>query len=88
MPPAGHDDAAAFAPPWPAWLEAPRVADGLVAAAYEATPPRFRAALKTALALAHFHFGESASCRDEAETSARLGFQCASSRAPAPWALI
>ncbi|MBD5646579.1 MAG: hypothetical protein HDQ89_02800 [Desulfovibrio sp.] len=89
MPPAGHDDAAAFVPPpWPAWLEAARVADGRVAAAYEATPPRFRAALKTGLALAHFHFGESASCRDEAETSARLGFQCASSRAPAPWALI
>ena len=89
MPPAGHDDAAAFAPPpWPAWLEAARVADGRVAAAYEATPPHFRAALKTGLALAHFHFGESASRRDETNASARLGFQRASSCVPAPWALL
>lgn len=89
MPPAAQDGSAAFAPPpWPAWLTATRVPDSVAAAAYEATPARFRAALKTGLALAHFHFGESASCRDETETSGRLGFQRASSRAPAPWALL
>lgn len=89
MPAAAQDESAAFSPPpWPAWLTAYRVADSMAAEAYEATPARFRAALKTGLALAHFHFGESASRRDEAETSGRLGFQRASSRAPAPWALL
>ncbi|MDE7240783.1 hypothetical protein [Desulfovibrio sp.] len=86
---AARDEGAAPAPPpWPEWLMAARVADSAVAAAYEATASRFRAALKTGLALAHFHFGESASRRDETETSGRLGFQRASSRAPAPWALL
>lgn len=80
---------AAIAPqPWPAWLEAARVEDSRVAAAYEATPPRFRAALKTGLALAHFHFGEGATRREEAEASGRLGFWQACLRVPAPWALI
>ena len=89
MPPAAQADGAAIAPPpWPAWLMEARVADSVAAAAYEATPPRFRATLKTGLALAHFHFGESASRRDEAKASGRLGFQCASSLAPAPWALL
>ena len=55
MPAAAQDEGAALAPPpWPAWLTASRVADSVAAAAYEATPPRFRAALKTGLALAHF----------------------------------
>lgn len=89
MAAAAQDEGAAFAPPpWPAWLTASRVADSFAAAAYDATPARFRAAIKTGLALAHFHFGESASRRDEAEASGRLGFQRASSRAPAPWALL
>ena len=89
MPAAAQDEGAAFAPPpWPAWLAGSRVADNVAAAAYEATPARFRAALKTGLALAHFHFGESASRRDVTETSARLGFQRTSSSAPAPWALL
>ena len=89
MPPAEHDDATPFAPPpWPAWLEDARVADSHAEAAYEATPPRLRAALKTGLALAHFHFGESPSRRDEAVLNGRLGFRRASSCCPAPWALI
>lgn len=80
--------AAAEPVPWPDWLEAARVADSLGAAAYEATPPRFRAALKTGLALAHFHFGESASHREERVFNGRLGFGRAAMQWPAPWALI
>lgn len=86
MPFPAQEDLAA--PPWPAWLEAARVEDSLAAAAYEATPARFRAALKTGLALAHFHFGESATRRDEAELNGRLGLRRASRRLPAPWALV
>ena len=74
--------------PWPPRLEACRVDDSVVAAAYEATPARFRAALKTGLALAHFHFGESAASRDETVRNTRLGFLRARRRQPAPWALI
>lgn len=74
--------------PWPEWLEAARVDDGLPGAAYEATPARFRAALKTGLALAHFHFGESLTRREENACSGRLGFTRRAAWAPAPWALI
>lgn len=73
---------------WPAWLEEARVDDGLAASAYEATPPRFRAALKTGLALAHFHFGESVTRVDDTARHDRLGFARVRTRVPAPWALI
>lgn len=73
---------------WPAWLEAARVDDGLAASAYEATPPRFRAALKTGLALAHFHFGERVTRVDDTARHDRLGFARVRSCVPAPWALV
>lgn len=73
---------------WPAWLEEARVDDGLAASAYEATPPRFRAALKTGLALAHFHFGERVTRVDDTARHDRLGFLRVRSCVPAPWALI
>lgn len=73
---------------WPAWLEAARVDDGLAASAYEATPPRFRAALKTGLALAHFHFGERVTRVDDTARHDRLGFARIRSCVPAPWALV
>lgn len=74
--------------PWPDWLEGARLDDSAAAAAYEATPARFRAALKTGLALAHFHFGESLTRREESACSGRLGFRSGGVREPAPWALI
>ncbi|MDE5878932.1 MAG: hypothetical protein K2G99_02735 [Desulfovibrio sp.] len=64
------------------------MADSIAAAAYEATPARFRAALKTGLALAHFHFSESATQCEESVFSGRLGFARAADCSPAPWALI
>lgn len=73
---------------WPAWLEEARVDDGLAASAYEATPPRFRAALKTGLALAHFHFGERVTRVADTARHDRLGFLRVRSCVPAPWALI
>ena len=73
---------------WPEWLEAARVDDGIAGSAYEATPARFRAALKTALALAHFHFGESLTRREEAACNGRLGFRRGAIYEPAPWALL
>lgn len=74
--------------PWPRWLEACRVDDSVAAAAYESTPARFRGALKTGLALAHFHFGERGASRDDSVRNARLGFLRTRRRQPAPWALI
>ncbi|WP_165078911.1 MULTISPECIES: hypothetical protein [unclassified Desulfovibrio] len=82
---AGGAAAGAF---WPEWLEGARVDDSVAGAAYEATPPRFRAALKSGLALAHFHFGESLSRREESACNGRLGFRRAALWEPAPWALI
>ncbi|MDE6734868.1 MAG: hypothetical protein K2J64_05330 [Desulfovibrio sp.] len=82
---AGGGAAGAF---WPEWLEAARVDDSIAGATYEATPARFRAALKTGLALAHFHFGESLSRREESACNGRLGFRRGAIYEPAPWALI
>lgn len=79
---------AASSPPWPEWLEDARVDDSVAGAAYDATPARFRAALKTGLALAHFHFGESLARREESACSARLGFRRGLTCSPAPWALM
>ncbi|MDE7371241.1 MAG: hypothetical protein K2N07_05785, partial [Desulfovibrio sp.] len=73
---------------WPEWLEAARVDDSMAGRAYEATPARFRAALKTGLALAHFHFGESLSRREESACNGRQGFRRGALWEPAPWALI
>ena len=75
-------------PTWPEWLEVARISDSLAASAYEATPPNWRTALKTGLALTMFHFGESASMREESLVNARLGFGRAVRRFPAPWAFI
>lgn len=87
-PEAVAHDADSGCAPWPAWLEALRVDDALFARAYEHTPPRCRAALKTGLALAHFHWGESPALAQDRRHDARRGFARLRSRAPAPWALI
>ena len=73
---------------WPEWLEAARVEDSIAGRAYEATPSRFRAALKTGLALAHFHFGESLTRREESACNGRLGFRRGAIYEAAPWALL
>ena len=86
--PMGAEGGAASGAPWPQWLEAARVDDNVAVAAYETTPARFRAALKTGLALAHFHFGESMTRREESACSERLGFRRGAVEEPAPWALI
>lgn len=88
MPTVSGSGAPVLPASWPAWLETARVDDGPAASAYEATPPRFRAALKTGLALAHFHFGERVTRVDDTARHHRLGFLRVRSRVPAPWALI
>ena len=74
-------------PAWPEWLENCRCPDELFAEAYDTLPDSFRAALKTAIAAAFFHFGQN-----DATTGARLenpskGFRRHSTSCPAPWAL-
>ncbi len=54
-------------PAWPEWLENCRCPDELFAEAYDTLPDSFRAALKTAIAAAFFHFGQN-----DATTGARL----------------
>lgn len=72
----------------PAWLEERRVGDAALGCAYDAVPPAYRAALKTGLALAHFHFGD-ASFRERREiNNEHLGFGQCSQISPRPWAAI
>lgn len=74
-------------PAWPEWLEDCRCPDELFAQAYDTLPDTFRAALKTAIALAFFHYGQNdAITRAYVENPAR-GFRHHSSSRPAPWAL-
>lgn len=73
---------------WPQWAEAARLDDALAAAAYEATPAHLRAAVKTGLALAHMHFGESTTSQRNEVRNAHLGFWRRSIAHPAPWAVV
>lgn len=73
---------------WPDWVEDARLDDELAAQAYEATPQACRAALKSGLALAHMHFGQSpGSLRQERRDNHR-GFWRHAAAFPAPWAVI
>ena len=73
---------------WPQWAEAARLDDALAAAAYEATPAHLRAAVKTGLALAHMHFGESTTSQRNEVRNAYLGFWRRTIAHPAPWAVV
>ena len=73
---------------WPEWAEEARLDDELTAKAYEATPPSCRAALKTGLALAHMHFGQSQGCLREERRDGHLGFWRHRASFPAPWAVL
>ena len=73
---------------WPQWAEDARLDDDLAAEAYEATPAPLRAAVKTGLALAHMHFGESTTSQRNEVRNAHLGFWRRSIAHPAPWAVI
>ncbi|MBE6441180.1 MAG: hypothetical protein E7022_02455 [Desulfovibrio desulfuricans] len=73
---------------WPQWAEAFRLDDDMAAAAYEATPARLRAVVKTGLALAHMRFGEATEERCGEVRNANLGFWRAATAAPVPWAVV
>ncbi|MDR2573019.1 MAG: hypothetical protein LBC94_01515 [Desulfovibrio sp.] len=83
-----HDDSDAFAGRWPDWAEKYRLDDALSEQAYEATPPRCRTALKSALALAFMHFGQSPGRTRESRADAHLGYWRQTTAFPAPWALV
>ncbi|MBQ3059898.1 MAG: hypothetical protein IJD16_06260 [Desulfovibrio sp.] len=74
--------------PWPDSLEKIRIDDNSLAAAYDATPAPWRAALKCGLAMTHMHFGTSPGRMKTARHDPHLGFWQQESREPVPWALI
>ena len=69
---------------WPQWADEARLDDALAAAVYEATPAHLRAAIKTGLALAHMHFGESTTSQRNEVRNAHLGFWRRTIAHPAP----
>lgn len=73
---------------WPQWVEDARLSDDLAAQSYEETPPQWRAAIKTGLALAHMHFGSSPSHLREERNNRHLGFWQRRESHAAPWAII
>ncbi len=75
-------------PQWPQWAEDARLDDSLAANAYEATPPAYRAAIKTGLALAHMHFGSSTGHGRETRDDERLGFWREHEHHAAAWTVI
>lgn len=73
---------------WPQWVEDARLNDSLAAQAYEATPPQWRAAIKTGLALAHMHFGSDPGQLRDMRSDGHLGFWRRSESHAAPWAVV
>ncbi len=73
---------------WPQWMEDARLSDDLAAQSYEETPPQWRAAIKTGLALAHMHFGSSSDHLREERSNRHLGFWQRGESSAAPWAII
>lgn len=65
----------------PVWLEGLRLPDAVLDEAYESSPARYRAALKTGIALAHFYFGDLPWEQERQIIHRRLGFfsRCGSS---------
>lgn len=73
---------------WPQWVEEARLDDGLAAQAYEDTPPQWRAAIKTGLALAHMHFGSDPGRMWDMRSDGHLGFWRRGESHAAPWAIV
>lgn len=73
---------------WPDWLEKHRVNDDLFARAYESFPSSCRAAIKTALALARFHFGDVRGYKGCEYAQAHQGFWRKCQSQPKKWAII
>lgn len=75
-------------PPWPDWLETARIDDAVVDAAYENTPARLRASIKTGLALAFAHFGQLHQEADSVTRNPHAGFWFGEHRWAVPWCII
>ena len=91
MPPRSITDftaAPSEANQWPLWTEDLRLDDALADNAYETTPPSWRAAIKTGLALAHLHFGQHTGKRWSATDETQAGFWARDCEMPAPWVII
>ncbi len=73
---------------WPQWLDAARVPDQAVAAAYEAIPASGRAMIKTGLALARQYYGLPVQQEERHWRDSLSGFWLEMSRQPAPWAIV
>ena len=73
---------------WPEWAEESRPDDALSADAYDGTPARCRAVVKTGLALAHMHFGQSCGQVREMREDGLRGFWRRQSSHAALWAVV
>lgn len=70
------------------WLENFRQTDAELEAAYELIAPKFRAAIKTGIAMTEFHFRPRRAKTGESQASPILGFQESSSCQPVELAII
>lgn len=74
-------------PDWPEWLDDCRCPDDLFEEAYKTLPASFRAALKTAIAAAFFHFGQHDATNSMRLENPAKGFWRTRQSSPAPRAL-
>lgn len=85
------DDPLSLAPEasiWPQEFEAARCPDAAFASAWEIIPSTFRAAIKNAIALAAFHFGETAPRQGYSQCDFTHGFSQKTYLEAVPWAAI
>lgn len=73
---------------WPEEWDAWRLADAVLEAAYEATPPEERARIKSTLALAQAVYREQPAAVAERVVPAGSGYGYTRRALPAPWALL
>lgn len=74
--------------PFASWLEEYRVPEELMVAAYEEIGPLWRGALKTAIALTTFVYGNRSLQEEKQYVSNHAGFWCRTTSKPATWALV
>lgn len=73
---------------WPQWAEETRIDDDLLTKAYENTEPKYKAAIKTGLALSFMYFGQNQGTKLTKTTDTHKGFWQHETTIPAPWAII
>lgn len=83
-----NEDFSQFTPRLPEWIETKRIQDSCFSYAYETSPPRYRSALKTGIALSSFNFNFQNNEEKNCIKNWQKGFKRETCRCPCDWTII